>query len=887
VIVGESLGPYLVVDKIGEGGMGEVYRARDMRLGRDVAIKVLPAAVAAHADRLRRFEFEARAAAALNHPNILVVFDVGRDGDTVFVVEELLEGRTLRDVLLEGALAVRKSVDYASQIARGLAAAHGKNIVHRDLKPENIFITTDEHVKILDFGLARVVESPDSGAATTGGGTEPGVVLGTIGYMAPEQVRGQPVDYRADIFSSGVVLYEMLTGRPAFAGHTAADTMTATLRETPADLESSGRAIPPALARIVERCLDKTPAGRFQSASDLAFALQTLGSEARASGGTRVAASGRQLPARWWRLPAAALLFGAAASGAAWSLKPSGTIPLRFSDLPISIVAARNIRLSPDGSHVAYLSQGHLFVRALDVPDAKDLGEVDPGTSDLFWSTDSTTVGFSARNSIRTMSASGGAAFVVCKVPASGKILGGAWLPDGSIAFSVWRDSLYSVPATGGTPTILLAVDPAKEVDFHDVSALPDGRMIIQTHLRPDIFRQELIDGRHRTVLSADSTITAVQYAAPNRLMVLRNGPNAGLWQTPFAGVSIDSSRATLIQSGATAFDVAGDGTLLFSLPAPLQASLAWVDRTGAVTTVPGTPVTFADRRSLGYGSLALSPDGQRAAYLVDGRSGPDSRPGNQRLVVRDLSTGSDTPLTLDEGGDAIYRSSLDWFPQGDRVLTAGGPIEAMKLLAFRADAPGPAQEIAQGSAGTISLDGRTIVFTVDRRGHSHLEWAPITSGGIVGPGQAVFQSEQDPDVLAFSLSPDGRLIAYAVQVNGKMSVFIANLRDTSGQLLLTESGTQPRFSHDGREVFYVAGLADQPGRKGALMVRSVAASPAVKIGPATALFDDSGPIGRGLTSYSVAPDGNRFLVWLPAATPADLGRVIVVQNWPALGNRH
>src|ERR1700730_1754667 len=275
---GARLGAYELIAALGAGGMGEVYRARDPRLGRDVAIKVLPTAFSADPDRLRRFEQEARAAASLNHSSILAVYDIGTDNGAPYIVSELLEGETLRDRLKRGAssgsaseaggLAVRKAVDYAIQIARGLSAAHEKGIVHRDLKPENLFVTADGRVKILDFGLAKLTEASAAlaGAAslpTTPVGTQAGMMLGTMGYMAPEQVRGQAVDHRADIFAFGAILYEMLSGQRAFHGATSADTISAILDKDPADLPMAERHIPPALARVVDRCLEKSPAARF------------------------------------------------------------------------------------------------------------------------------------------------------------------------------------------------------------------------------------------------------------------------------------------------------------------------------------------------------------------------------------------------------------------------------------------------------------------------------------------------------------------------------------------------------------------------------------------------------------------------------------------------
>src|SRR5580700_7797706 len=276
---GTKLGPYEIQSLIGAGGMGEVYRAHDSRLDRPVAIKVLPASFSADRDRLQRFAQEARAAAALNHPNILSIFDIGDQQGAPYVVSELLEGETLRARLKSGSLSSRKAIDYALQVARGLAAAHEKGIVHRDLKPENLFLTSDGRVKILDFGLAKLTRPEgDVGedAPTVQVNTEPGQIMGTVGYMSPEQVRGKPADHRSDIFAFGSILYEMISGQHAFRGESAADTMSAILKEEPAELSETVRNVPPALERMVLHCLEKNPAQRFQSAGDLAFNLEAL-----------------------------------------------------------------------------------------------------------------------------------------------------------------------------------------------------------------------------------------------------------------------------------------------------------------------------------------------------------------------------------------------------------------------------------------------------------------------------------------------------------------------------------------------------------------------------------------------------------------------------------
>jgi serine/threonine protein kinase len=274
---GTKLGPYEVVGPAGAGGMGEVYRARDARLHRDVAIKVLPPAFSRDADRLSRFQQEARAVASLNHPNIMAIYDFGEHDDSPYIVAELLEGETLRDRLRGGALTMRKATDYAEQIARGLAAAHEKGVIHRDLKPENIFVTRDGRVKILDFGLAKLTRPEGAvatDAATVASQTAPGVVMGTVGYMSPEQVKGHIADNRSDLFSLGAILYEMMSGRRAFRGETSVETMSAILKEDPPELTETNRNVPPAMERIVRHCLEKNPDERFQSARDVAFSLQ-------------------------------------------------------------------------------------------------------------------------------------------------------------------------------------------------------------------------------------------------------------------------------------------------------------------------------------------------------------------------------------------------------------------------------------------------------------------------------------------------------------------------------------------------------------------------------------------------------------------------------------
>ena len=353
---GTKLGPYEIQSPLGAGGMGEVYRAKDTRLGREVAIKVLPESFASDPDRLRRFEQEARAVATLNHPNILAVHDIGTQEKTPYIVTELLEGRTLREQLDEGALPVRKAMQCAQQIANGLAAAHDKGIVHRDLKPENIFCTKDGRIKILDFGLAkqttsRTAPATMSDATATSAQTQAGVVMGTAGYMSPEQVRGATTDHRSDIFALGAILYEMLSGQRAFKRDTAAETMTAILKEEPRELTGTNPAIPPGLERIVHRCLEKQPEQRFQSVADLGFAIEAL------SGTTNAAipvAQGRS--SRTWRTAGmAGVVLAALVAGWFAHRSISGRSPtLAFHRVTYSRGTIFNARFSPDGKTILY-----------------------------------------------------------------------------------------------------------------------------------------------------------------------------------------------------------------------------------------------------------------------------------------------------------------------------------------------------------------------------------------------------------------------------------------------------------------------------------------------------------------------------------------------------
>ena len=415
---GYRLGPYEIVALLGAGGMGEVYRARDPRLDRDVAIKVLPAAFTADREYLRRFEQEARAVAALNHPNILAVYDVGEHQGAPYIVSELLEGETLRS-RTSGPMPQRRAIEFAQQIARGLAAAHEKGIVHRDLKPENIFVRTDGSAKILDFGLAKLTEPHPLGAganlSTLAQDTRPGAIMGTVGYMAPEQVRGEAADHRADIFAFGAILYEMLTGRRAFAKETSAETLTAILKEDPSDLTTFDRTVSPGLSRIVDRCLEKNAAARFQSTHDLGFALGQLDTTSGTAAPVRPAVprASRWVPWALLALTALAWLTTSVLWRMTTSRGSSDAVPVRFQIQPpgpVSFTASGHyLAVSPDGRRIVFAAGAGgtrcCGCHSLNSLTATTLAGTERATQP-FWSPDSEYIGFFADGKLRRISAS-------------------------------------------------------------------------------------------------------------------------------------------------------------------------------------------------------------------------------------------------------------------------------------------------------------------------------------------------------------------------------------------------------------------------------------------------------------------------------------------------
>src|ERR1022692_2818287 len=675
---GTKLEPYEIVSPLGAGGMGEVYRARDARLGRDVALKILPESFTQDADRLHRFEQEARAVAALNHPNILAVFDIGRHSGSPFLVSELLEGESLRSVLDRGALPQRKTIEYGVQIAHGLAAAHEKGIVHRDLKPENIFVTKDGRIKILDFGLAKLAQntSADSDEATlTGLHTAVGVVMGTAGYMAPEQVRGQPADPRTDIFAFGAVLYEMLSGVRAFRRDTTAETMTAVLKDDPPEMPDPARLVSPALDRIVRRCLEKNPEQRFQSARDLSFALSALsGSETSAFG--RAMAAPRRRPHLLWLSAALAL---AAVAGVTWFVarRPAPTTRMQFALAVPDEMSISHMALSRDGSMLVFVSPEEstglpmIYVQRVGSPSVTLL----PGTQGAsfpFWSPDGANVAFFANGKLQKTAISGGAPQVLVGALAA---RGGSWGNKGVIIYAPDAQSpLQRINADGtGMAPLTQSIRTADDQSHRWPLFLPDGDHFLFWagnfgNLKDDrlsgIYASSLAGKQRKLVALCHSSFG---YDAHNLFYADD--------QRQLVSIAFDASAATV--SGSTtvianvvgfqpstywsAFAVAPNGTVIYNTSVgAAQSALTWVDRSGKELGRIGAPGVMANP--------TLSPDGSRVALDIS-----DEKANNVDIWIESTTGAGNSRFTFEPTEEVAGVWSRDGHMLAYRMADADG----------------------------------------------------------------------------------------------------------------------------------------------------------------------------------------------------------------------
>ena len=638
---GAKLGPYEIVSPLGVGGMGEVYRARDTRLGRDVALKILPESFSRDADRLRRFEQEARAVAALNHPNILGIHDIGQHDGSPFLVYELLEGESLRAVLDQGALPQRKTIEHGVQIAHGLAAAHEKGIVHRDLKPENIFVTKDGRIKILDFGLAKLVQKAGTEpyeVTLTSSQTAAGIIMGTASYMAPEQVRGEPADPRTDIFAFGAVLYEMLAGVRAFRRDTPAETMTAVLKEDPPELSDPVRMVFSTLERIVRRCLEKNPEQRFQSARDLSFALSAL-SGTEASGSARAAVAHRRMPLLLWL--SVALTMAAVAVLTWWiARRPAATTRMQFAIPVPEEMSVSHMALSRDGSTLAFVSPEEssalpmLYVQRIGSSSVTPLAGTQ-GASYPFWSPDGAYVAFFANGKLLKMAVSGGTPQMLASALAA---RGGSWGSKDVLIYAPDAQSpLQRVNADGtGRAQVTQGIRTAEDQSHRWPLFLPDGNHFLFWagnfgNLRDDhssgIYISSLEGKERKLVVLCHSSFG---YDARNLFYADD--------QRQLVSIAFDPSAATV--SGSTsvvanavgfqpstywaAFAVAQNGTLIYNTGVgAVQSALTWMDRSGKELGRIGDPAIMANPTLSPGGSRSHNQSRQLAFHVRPrGRSG-------------------------------------------------------------------------------------------------------------------------------------------------------------------------------------------------------------------------------------------------------------------------
>jgi len=878
---GARIGVYEIVGSLGAGGMGEVFRARDTRLDRQVAIKILPAAFGGDPERRARFEREARTLASLNHPFIAQIYGVEETGEGTAIVMELVEGEDLAARIARGPIPWPETQPIARQLADALDAAHERGIVHRDLKPANIRITPDESVKVLDFGLAKAASGlegpqpdPSLSPTFTSPPTQLGMIVGTAAYMAPEQAKGKAVDKRADIWAFGCVLFEMLTGSSPFASETAVESLGLVVVKEP-DWRALPPTVPPRIVELLRRCLVKDPRQRLR---DIGDALHIL-TNATEPGAVATAATrdGRRAV---YLTAAAGITLATAAAALAWSLKPTSELPLRRFELPASMAEKGSLAIAPDGTRAAFLFDGHLHVRDFADPTSRDLGIVPPTAELVAWSPDGRSLAYVAESTLRTLPASGGPAFTVCRIPgASGRIMGLAWLGDGTIVFSGWRENLYKVAAAGGTPEILLKVDTEKEIDFHEVFAAPGGRLLVSVHVREaDAIRTDLLTGDDRRVFVTELTARDVRYAEPGTMLFRRVGDNKGLWATRFSHTAPDLSQATLIQADVTNYSVSTNGVLLVRSDAVSSLSLSWLMRNGDSTTttsIPGAPIS--DMQPV----FAASPSGDRVVYIAGARP-------QVHLFIRDLTTGADTRLDTGTsaapqtvGGSDQYLLYPGWFPRGDRVVYTLGPVEAMTLISQSADGGGGRSKMIDGMWGRFTPDGKWFVWLEDERGRSRVHYAPVEANGELGE-QKQFTAIENLDVRAIDLSADGKLLAYSVRdPAGPSSIHLIDFPHATARWQVAATGTAPRFSRDGRELLFFSGTRTATGGlQPLLMAIPLTMAPTVKLGVAKAVLSgDATPHG-----FSPAPGGRILIARRAAGAPTTTATLI--QNWPALLKR-
>ena len=886
---GTYLGPYEILAALGAGGMGEVYRARDTTLGRDVAVKVLPAAFTQDAERLGRFEREARLLASLNHPNIGAIYGVedvpatgSGPGAVRALVLELVEGEGLDDRIRPGAanrkagagLPVADALAIARQIAEALDAAHERGIVHRDLKPANIRITPDGVVKVLDFGLAKASIGADraedmANSPTAIGPTASGVVLGTAPYMSPEQARGKAMDKRTDIWAFGCVLYEMLTGRRAFSGETTSDTIAAILEREP-EWHTLPTTTPPHIVRLLKRCLEKDPKQRLRDIGDARIELDATG----------VAPSvAPSAPTSWSRvaIPVLAVAVAGALAAAAWlRLRPPSDRP---HVVQFTIAAPEETLLnpsapvpSPDGTQIAFAARSTAGRRSLWIREMRSAGvrEV-AGTEEVlgipFWSPDGRWLGFFAQGRLKKVNLSGGPALTICPINNN---LGATWGPDNVIIVApVNRGVLHKVSAAGGTPEPITELNAGRRENSHrSPFFLPDGRHFLFT-ARSDVRENNLIyvgslDSKDlKPLIAAQSNVAYARgyllFAREGTLMAQRFDPSAlSLSGEAFAVVS---SVRHNTPSSVAAFGVSLDGTVLaYQAGVRTPANLTWFDRAGQTVGTIGQENNFDDVR--------LSPDGKLAAVVI-----PDPDSGNRDIWLMDLRGGALTRFTTNPANDW----HMAWSPDSRRLAFATDRNGRSSVYIKAIDGSDEELLIHLPDRGVFpkdwSQDGTVLTLSIDSpAGVSSLAAMKLVGDRTpfpVGSGS----SERENEAM---LTRDGRWVAFTSRQSGSDEVYVGPFPKGGRRRVSSASGLQPRWKADGSELYYIT-------LDGAIMGVPVRGRDPIEPGTPVRLFQPCVRLGLtvGSYSYDATPDGSRFLAICdsPSSNPS---AITVSVDWTA-----
>jgi len=905
--VGQKLGSYEVLALVGAGGMGEVYRARDTRLDRTVAIKVLPSHLADRPDLRERLEREARAVSSLNHPHICTLFDIGQHEGADFLVMEYLEGGTLEARLDKGPLPIDETLRYAIDIADALGTAHRAGITHRDLKPGNVMLTKSGP-KLLDFGLARTQPAAasfgsQSAVPTRAALTSEGTILGTPQYMAPEQIEGKDADARTDIFAFGSMLYEMVTGRKAFEGKSQVSLLAAIVEHEPQPMSAFQAMTPAAMEHLVRRCLAKAPDHRWQSALDIVHELRWI-LETASSGVTAGASQPSRKPWRWMAATAVCLVAAAAVSIVHFREAPPSQDVLRYT-IPLPKEGQSegiyfNFHISPDGRLVAVsavLEQTlGIFVRELDSWEFRLLSGTD--NSDFFWSPDSRYIGFfdnynHKNHKLKKVRVSGAPAEENCDlVPGYLYDAHGSWSRDDRIVFSPRGGGpLLGVPAMGGEPRPVTTAGSG--VSHVYPVFLPDGRHFLYTSrggAQPGIYVAFLDNLVGRRLLADQSSVHFAPAASGSghphlifiregKLMAQRFDPNA----LELAGDAfVLAERALLDDSGSAAVSVSDNGVLMYlsGRNREFDSRLVWFDRSGKALGSEGSAGPPAP--------AALSPDEKTAAVLRR-LAGP--RIGD--LWLRDLDRGLETRFTVD---NAVFgMGNIGWSPDGKQVAFSSVASGSVDLYKKDVRASGPGEPILRNGNPKVltdwSRDGFLLYTEIDPKTGADL-WYLRLDGGAEGNAKPVPFLRTEFDESLGQISPDGRWITYLSNESEDYEVYVQPFPSGAGKWRISKSSgrhvgsttTQPRWSGDGRELFYLTG----PVGKFTLMAVPVSvgrtasgAAPVFESGAAKPLFEVRANTYDPASStffYSVSRDGQRFLINHVDASSEPVLNVVV--NW-------